>query len=321
VRRAGALDVRAGVRPAEGGNRRSLVWGAGVMALVAATLLAGCGRFPSSPGTGVTSPGARTTGAPPRPGSPARAEAFAEKLLSHVNLPPGARRATRRHVPATARRPASMVAGAVDAHGVFSLRQPMAVSFAYLTAHTPAGMHRTGSGEGGGSAATTVLFVTYTPNRVPAGVSQADLVVGVLSAPSGAWLRADAEVIPFPARSAAEFLSPDLFHAVIVSAFRANQRPHTVTRAITSAEVIARLAELLNSLPAAPPQMLHCPAMVASYQVAFATAPGARPGVVVTAPGCATDEVRVEGRGAQPALWDPREKLAAAVRNLLGLGQ
>jgi hypothetical protein len=84
--------------------------------------------------------------------------------------------------------------------------------------------------------------------------------------------------------------------------------------------VIARLAGLLNGLPAAPLLLVSCPVTAIAYRVGFEATPGARPSVVVTATGCLTDQVSVAGR-AQPPLLDADSRLVTLLRQLPGLKQ
>lgn len=271
----------AGGRPI-GLDARPPVRRIAVTALVAAALLAGCGTSQRSPGTGIASPDARASSGGLLAGS--RAKALATSMLSRLVLPAGARPAEMRSAPPLARTPASTIGAAhvVDVHRVFSLRQPVPATSAFLLAHAPRSMHQTGNGQGGGPTGITMMDLTYTPDRVPAGVFQADLVIAMIPGTAGSWLRADAEVVPFPARSPAEYLNPARFHAVIISASRANHRPHTMTRTITSADVIARLAKLLNGLRAAPALAQHCPAIVAPTR--WRSLPQPRPGQVSSSP-------------------------------------
>jgi hypothetical protein len=53
-----------------------------------------------------------------------------------------------------------------------------------------------------------------------------------------------------------------------------NPRRHTVTGTFTDSRVIARLAGLADGLHAAPDVPMGCPALLASYRIAFAPASG-----------------------------------------------
>jgi hypothetical protein len=187
----------------------------------------------------------------------------------------------------------------------------------FLLAHVPAGMRLYVNGQGSGPAGVSMQDVSYARRSVPAGIYQADLVTVVVPGPGGAaLLRADAQVIWFPPRSTAEHLDPASFRKVTISARVLNPRPHTVSRVVTSHAVIVRLASLLNGLPAAPDLSMSCPGVAVTYRVAFAAGAGRAPEAIVTAAGCLTDQITVNGK-AQPVLWDRSEKLIAAASQLL----
>ncbi len=294
---------------------------AGIMAV--ATLLTGCGtpgqgHGGSGPGGGVA-PLARTRTSGPESGSRAEALALARQLLSRLALPPGARPARMPVVPRLLRQPASSIAaiGLVDVHRLFSLPQrPSAVQHFLLT-HVPASMRRYELGGDISPAGTQLRDVGYEPRSVPGGIFRAQLVAAVVPGPGAtSLLRADAEVVWFPRRTAAEHIDPASFRRVIVSARVLNPRPHTVTRVITSPAVIARLAGLLNGLPAAPGLSMSCPAMLTTYRVKFSAGAGREPETTATAAGCLTDQITVNGK-AQPALWDRSGRLVTAASKLL----
>jgi PASTA domain len=113
---------------------------------------------------------------------------------------------------------------------------------------------------------------------------------------------------PYQHRSAAEYVSPALYHAVTVTAvICCTGRPHTVSRRFTSAAVVTELADTLNRAPAAPAglRQCSCPAAIAGYvwyyQLTFETAPG---GLLTLQAydGCCNFGVSVWGKD-QPGLW------------------
>src|ERR1051326_201819 len=174
-------------------------------------------------------------------------------------------------------------------HRFFQVSEPITAVQGFLMAHQPAGARRSGYGQelarGSGKASgmtvqpgdMTMASVTYAPRSLPGGIDSAELDIAVVAAPGGgALVRADADAIWYPARSAAERVDPARYRAVVVSIGLTNPRPRTVTRTITSARVVARLARMVNVLPGAPYQPPNCPAIMASYQITFlpaATAP------------------------------------------------
>jgi hypothetical protein len=303
------------------GRRIAVLVAAGIMAVTG--LLTACGTAGSgSNGTGPPGGAApltqvRTSGS--HSGSRAEALGLARQLLSRLVLPPGVGPVRVSPLPRLLRHPVSHIAaaGSVDAHRLFTLPQPMPISYRFLLAHVPAGMRLYANGQGSGPAGVSMQDVSYAPRSVPAGIYQAQLATVVVPGRGGtALLRADAQVIWFPPRTPAEHLDPADFRKVTISARVFNPRPHTVTRVVTSPAVILRLASLLNGLPAAPDLSMSCAAAAATYRVAFAAGAVTAPAAIVTADGCLTDQITVSGK-AQPVLWDRSEKLVAAVSQLL----
>jgi hypothetical protein len=311
-------------------RRHAHAWAAAVTAAaLLAALLAACGSVGSrgGPASGGRSAGSATTsvtpasGTVPETGSRAEALALARRLLARLIPPEGASRDRGRPLPRQLRQPAQTMGGTrelVDVHEAFWLRQPMPAAYRLLRARVPAGMRLDGYGQASDRGVVTVDDVTYTPRSLPTGIYAAELVISVAAAGHGGSLaRADAQVIWYPPRTAAEHLDPADFDAVTVSVTRLTSSGHQVTRAMTdtSPEAIARLARLLNGLPAAPVQVFSCPMIRDSYRVTFVAARRGWPDVVVLALGCVTDAVTAGGK-AQPPLWDSG-KLARAVRRML----
>lgn len=289
-----------------------------------AAVLAGCGtvRAPGSPPGGTTAP-ARTRGSGPHAGSRAEGLTLARQILSRLVLPPGARSVRPAPPPEPLRQP-GVPAGAVasvDLHDVYSLRQPMPAVYGFLMAHVPAGMQLTENGQGGGPADVTMQTVGYAPRSLPSGIYRAEMATAVVPAAGGSLLRADAQVIWYPSRSAAEYLNPAAFRKATISVTLYGQRrPHAVTRAFTSPAVISRLAGLLNRMPAMPTiGAIACPAIWGVHRIEFAASATSRPGVVVTATrwSCVGDRMTVNGE-AQPTLQDPG-KLTRIADRLLGV--
>lgn len=317
------------------------------VAIAVAGLVAGCGtvratgsppgRSLGTPAGGVIVPMTTPGGGPPA-GSRAAALALARRLLSHLVLPPGARPIQVSPLPQPLRHPPLAFGGAdsVKVHRLFRLRQPMPTAYGFLKTHVPAGMRPESYGQAGQAAPGTVPsrssagrhphlshvttdYVSYAPRSLPRGMYQAELATTIGPAASGSrsLVRADAQVIWFPRRSAAENLDPADFHAVTLRATEFNPRTRTVTRTFTSRPVIVRLARIFDALPAAPYQPPSCPVILAEYRLDFAAAAGPARNVVASTTGCLTVQVTA-GHNAQPLLWGD-EKLIAAVGRLLGV--
>ena len=306
-----------------------------VVTATVAVLLAGCGtRVVDGQGRGypasAAASGVAGTGREPAAGSRAQARALASGLLSGLVLPPGARPVRLRILPPPLRQPPVAYGGTheASAHRLFLLSEPITVVQGFLLAHHPAGMSRSSYGQGtdpgSGRAAgktvapgqITMAYVSYQPRSLPTGIDSAELDTAVVPAPGGGSLvRADADAIWYPARSAAEHVDPARYRAAVVSIGLMNPRPRTVMRTITSAGVIAWLAGLVNGLSTAPYQQMSCPAIVASYRIAFVPAAPSAPRVVASPSGCLTVYVTVGG-AAQPPLWGDTGLIAAAKRLL-----
>ncbi len=293
------------------------------LVLAAVALLVACGSVAAPVASGPrvhpggTQPVARDG---PPAGSRAEAVTLARLMLSRLRLPSGARRLPSAPVPRSLRSP-SLWGGAsdqLDLHQIYELRQPVDAVAAVLAARVPAGMSQAGTGEGAGPSSVTSMEVSYTARSVPAGVYMAQLVLTVVPAGSGgSVVRADAQVIWFPPRTAAEHIDPARYHVLAVTVTIYGRRLHTMHKVVTSQAVITRLAGALNRSPVQPVQAISCPLVFADYRLAFAVSRQARPVVVVVATRwpCEGAQIRVSGR-LQPPLEDAGTVVTAADRVL-----
>jgi hypothetical protein len=277
-----------------------------------------CGTRPAPGGPAasrtVTSFTAASRGGAPQ-GSRAASRALARRMLRQLRRPPGSRIVTPRPVPKNLRGPAQAMAvvDQVDVKRFYSAPRSMAASYAYLRKHVPAGYRRTVTGSEGQYGTTVLEIVVDNPKALPRGVEEADLVVGVVPGRhGGSVLRADGEVAWYPPRSTAERLRPAAYRAVTIT--RTSLNGHRTTRTFRAPAAIARLARVLDALPASDGGSFSCPTGP-GFRLAFRPKAG-QPRLVVTADGCATDLVTVAGR-TQPVLADPHERVIAAARRLL----
>jgi len=290
--------------------------GVGAVAVALATLLAGCGSVAWGGGERA---GAGQQGGP-AVGTRAAALRLDRHLLSRLVLPPGARPARAPQAPGWLRQPGDDLgaAGWPSLHQLFVLGWRMPATERFFLAHPPAGMTVAASSSAGDRGHVTSRGVSYSPRRLPYGISQAQLDVTVVpEGHGGSLLRADVQAIWYPPRSAAEHLNPAGFSTVTISAQMMFSKPHRVTRTFTTRKVITGLTAALNSLPASPDLPNPCPAPLISYQLAFTRPFASRPDVVITSGACLTDQVTVNGK-AQPVLQDSGT-LGAAINRLLGI--
>ena len=256
----------------------------------------------------------------PAAGSRAAAAALARLLLSRLHLPSGARRLPLLPVPHALRAPL-LDLGAyaeLDLHQLFQLPEPMGDVAATLTASHPVGMELWSTGGPGGppGGVTDFMDVSFADRSPPAGIYMAQLVLTVAPAQSGrSLLRADAQVIWFPPRSAAEYIDPARYHALTITV---EVWPHRMRKVVTSPTVISRLAGALNRSPAQPVRVFSCPMIIAIYRLMFSSSLSATP-VVVTATEAPCEGVGVTvGGRLQPPLQDEGAVVAMADR-LLGV--
>ncbi len=238
-------------------------------------------------------------------------------MLASLVLPPGSRHVGARPMPERAELAGSL--SLVDRSSFFVVPMPMQATAAFLDSHPPAGLLVTGTGSASSRRGVFEEDVSFYLRAPPAGISgDTMLLVSLASGPRGSTVaRADAEVVWYPPRTAAEYLRPGKILSARIAASFLNPRLRHFARAVTSRRVIARLAALLDHMRATDNSPRFCPMIDAKYRVTF-TGRAGQPRVVVDATGCATDSVVVNGE-AQPPLWDPANRLIDALHRLLRL--
>lgn len=300
---------------------------AGGVAILGAALT-GCG-VARSPATVSAAPRLRAsaamtpkqTRAEPWPpgGSRQLARSVGRRMLASLVFPPGSRHVGARPVPERAEVIGSR--SLVDLSSFFIVPMPVQAAARFLTGHPPAGLAASGTGTTSSRRGVVDKDVSFGLQAPPAGIaSDTELLVTLGYGPRGATIaRADAEVVWYPPRTAAEYLRPSAIWSARITASFLNPRLRHVAKVITSSRAIARLAALLNRMRATDNSVRMCPMIDASYRISFTRRAG-QPRVVVDATGCATDGVVVDGK-AQPPLWDPANHLIHALHGLLGLSQ
>jgi hypothetical protein len=168
---------------------------------------------------------------------------------------------------------------------------------------------------------TLAEYVSYAPKSLPAGIYSAQVAAAVVPATGGgSLLRVDAQVAWYPPRTAAEHIDPAGYRSVTLTVppGPGGTPAHALTRTFTSRAAVARLASLINGLPAMPDVAMNCPAEPAQpYRIIFTPASARWPQVVVSPTGCLSAGVTV-GRAGQPAL-ETHGRLIAAMDRLVGL--
>lgn len=294
------------------------------LAVVAATALAAC----STPGPSAASHrrahphDAKLVVDVPAPpaGSRPEAAALARLVLARLSLPAGARRLPPTPVPAALQQPTllGLTAASLDVHELFELPQSMSTAASFLAAHKPKNMMLFSSGSAGDAAGPQNQAVSYLTRSVPAGLYE--VLLDLTVAPDGyggSVLRADAQVVWYPPRTAAEYIDPARYRALTITVTTYGTRPHTVRTVVTSPAAIARLADVLDRSQVLPARTISCTLGLASYQLAFAVAAHSRPVVVVDAAEwpCEGAQIRVGGRW-QPSLQDAASVVSAVDRLL-----
>lgn len=310
--------VLRGIRPGR------LVLGA----LAAATLAAASAAAMTLWVTADPAAGVRVFQAPPPGAAGNMARAYALRLLAKLRLPSGTRLAAWPAQPGRLPQPvlASWPTNAVTAQALYRAGASMGPVDWFLLRHVPAGMRPRWAYPANGDD----RFVLDVPARLPLGVAQASLAVVVIPRGSGSLIRAEAQVVWYPPRSAAEYVLPDRYRSVTVTVPAASgaRRGATVTQTFTSRALIAELATLLNRLPGMlPTAALGCPPMAASgsgvpppYRVVFTPRSRGWPAIAAAPLGCWDGGVVVGGH-RQPALDFSRDKIIAVLVSLTGQRQ
>jgi hypothetical protein len=292
--------------------------------LAVAGIIAGCGTA------------TRPIGAPrvvlaahqkvPGGGSPAEARVVGRRMITSLILPPDAR-----HIGPQRRPQRGEVVGSndlVDLSRFYWLPLSLNAASSYLQAHVPVGdsVAVTGSGNNGGGSAGYFLMVSYALKRLPVGIDQGtNLLATLATGPHGGTImRADAEVVWYPPRSAAEYINRSAYRSVSMTVTLVNQRGRgrtvTVTRTFGK-PVIARLAKALNGLRTlSPPGPISCPMMTGStFTARLIPVSPSSPTVVIGRWGCIGDLIKVGGR-SQPVLLDfESSNVIRVIRPLFGL--
>jgi hypothetical protein len=300
-------------------QRRRLI--RAVAAATAVAFLAGCGSTAYRPAAadrpdkGSAGTGAASDPGVPAAGTTAGAEAEASHLLAELVLPAGARRLPQRPVPAAVAAPGQNMGTGLDVYRLFSLPVSMDAAQRFVQAHLPAGLTSSGTGWAGdpGTPQYAVIAADVAPRAVPAGIYTAQLVYTIApAAGGGSVLRADAQVIIFPARSAAEYVDPADIRSVTVS----HTAPDPASRTITSRPELTRLAHLVDGAHAFPLGLVYsCPADLGpDYQLTFTPVSASRSTVVIDPASCMGDGVFANGV-RQPGLVD--DGLLSAAERLL----
>jgi hypothetical protein len=250
-------------------------------------------------------------------GSSAEAKAVARHLLAELVLPAEAARLRQQRGPTALQHPGFTGAGQnVDLYRYYRLPMTMAAADTFLRGHPPAGLTFDMTGTVG--LGNDVLGGSL--RSLPPGIAAVALEYTMATAPGGgSLLRADAQVMFYPPRSAAEYLNPVSFRSVTVSAARWDSTVPAIRRTIASRREIAMLAGLVNGLPVRPPgSLIGCPFIggnMVFYQLEFTPVSKTGPAVVVKPDGCLSDLVSAGG-GTQPPLQDADTVTNAAARLL-----
>jgi hypothetical protein len=285
--------------------------GVALITVVLTAALAACGGpEATAKQTAATRVTSRRAQLGPLPGSRALAAASAWRLLDSLGLPAGSRRMPVRPVPPGLDQPGVGFFGpgiVVDVYRLYRLPMTVADAIAFLQAHVPAGtVSSGGTGAASGSGVSETAIAVFQ-RHVPAGIDEIGLVETLVAGPGGsALLRADAQVLWYPPRSAAEYLVAARFRSVriIVRSVLVMVGGNTGTADVTGGQRLIRpLVAVLDSMHATPPPDYPCASGSQYYTLLFAPAVPQQRAVVVESGSCGVDLVSVGGR-PQPELSD-----------------
>jgi hypothetical protein len=295
---------------------------AAVVAIAVGATMAGCAG--AAPARRENRSAVITRALGPPGGSPALARTVGRQMLLGLILPPRARHIGAQRQPERAESIGSD--DLVDISRFYWLPQSLNAASSFLQTHIPAGdtVSGTGSGAAGQGGTDFYLLVSYALARPPAGIDPSTMLLATLAVGprGGTVVRADAEVVWYPPRTAAEYLDPAAFRSVAITATLVNMhgKARTVTK-IFGRPVIDRLARVLNGLRTlSPPGPMSCPAMTGStFTLRLAPIAARVPATVVSRASCVGELITVAGK-AQPVLLDfVSQKVTSVIGPLLGV--
>jgi hypothetical protein len=242
----------------------------------------------------------------------------AASLLALLTLPSGAVQSAGEpagdgdHLADPSERPATP--NLVDEHAWWIVPLRRTETIAFIHAHPPLGAKSSGGGDAGKGRVVTdgqpgVGNVEYEWEGfgfppVEGALAQRSLIVTAVQLPGGSsGVRADAQVVWLTPRPVAEVIPSGarlLWVSVLgqISKNRPGQRPF----AVTSAQRIATVTKLLNTLPATQPGARSCPIDLGNrVRLVFYARRGASPLSIVTIDpgGCGSVGVVIKGKAEQ----------------------
>lgn len=270
-------------------------------------LVGGCAQPRSSAGNSSgpsASPSVPLASASSDAGREQVAHTVATRLLAEVHLPSGSTQVSSAPAPMlTAPAAFPMSPNLVDVSAWWTAPGSVDDLIAYVQAHPPAGLDGSGGGYGGGSTELTFGGTSTADYAAP------QLVIVATASGGRVAVRADAQVIWRPARTAAETVPTDVSAATVARSSDASRR-----MVVLNDKQRRAVAGLLNNLDTVAPARHGCPAIISVTTITFQTA--AEP-LVFTVNGCLDVAVTAAGV-AQPALQEA-DNLDAWIDSLFGI--
>jgi hypothetical protein len=185
----------------------------------------------------------------------AAARSDASSLLARLSLPPGSKRSASAPTSVLSQpglRPANL--NLVDDHAWWIVPGTPRAALAYVAGHRPAGSKVSGAGDG-----TGYTLEEFSWPAIRGVLSTRTLIVEVAQLADGSTgLRADSQVVWITPRPASDRV-PVGTDRVQVTVTRFGRRAQGPLR-VTATKRVDRIVRLINSLPAAQPAAIFCPA-------------------------------------------------------------
>ena len=253
-------------------------------------------------------------------GNLARARTEAARLLSLLQVPPGAVELTS--APSALRSPGydEATPNLVDAHHWWRVHGKATTVLAHVTARLPRDASLSISGSGGSAPVYRMKAFSLPP--IPGVLSQRVLAVSVVQvSPSTTVVRTDGEAVWVLPRPRSEQLPARIDEIDISSAAFMTHAP-IVSLKVTTAANVAQIVKWVNGMAIAQPGVINCPMLAGpTVTVVFRVAGGRR---VARASGmdfdgssgaCNALALRLRGRSEPPLVGD----LFGRVQRLLGV--